>query len=260
MELTASAFNVLLEMTTISNERVQPLSTPSLASVKNQNHKVYRADPILHYSNGHTSRIVSSKELIKIICSAPQDKHLVWTKGYKAWRSWKDIKSLRQAVKSNVMLKQKLPHSKTKTTRDTHLSPTTQTSKETRKSVSQQPQVKHSFNYLSVPATVFTQFDVDLTSIESATPFVGLDQSLQSGGLFLPTDRVLNIGDYLQVTVRIRGRSLLQFEAPILWLRTRQKGTNLQHGVAVAWPKLTTQQVRLIKKVTSTEHYEFFVA
>ena len=256
MELTTSAFNVLLEMTTIYDEEDRQSSIPSPDTKKTKNQSLHRvAEPILHYSNGRTSKIVSSEELIKIICSAPQAKHLVWTKGYKAWRVWKDIKSLKKAVKANLQIAQKFAKKQTiKTKRSKPCS------MPARQSVPKQSKVKHSFNYLSVPATVFTQFDVDLSSIESATPFVGLGQSIQTGGLFLPTERVLNIGDYIQITVRVHGKPLLEFEAPILWLRTKQEGNNLKHGIAVAWPKLTSKQLRLIQTVTSTEHYEFFVA
>ena len=65
---------------------------------------------------------------------------------------------------------------------------------------------------------LFCSFDVELSSIESTIPFVGLDQSI-SGGLFIPIDRVLNIGDYLQITVRIHEKAFLKFEAR-MWLRT----------------------------------------
>ena len=119
---------------------------------------------------------------------------------------------------------------------------------------------QHKIEYLSVPATVFTRFEVELSNPEIATPFVGLDHSIPNGGLFIPTDRVLHIGDYVQVKVRIKGKRLLEFEAPIVWLRTKQQSETFMHGVAVKWPQMTPLQARLIERVTSKENYEFFVA
>ena len=294
MELTASAFNVLLEMTTVSNHKPLKSSVPSTIARPNGAVKQpSTTKPTLHYSNGHQSKVVSHEELLQIICATPQTKHLVWTKGYKSWRSWKEIKSLKQAVESNLQLKQDLTQTQVKKAKSpqmtvTHDSGSSQKSapkrsiapsSSTKSSKNEQrndhssksnlkpphhktkpAKAKHSFNYLSVPATIFTQFDVDLSTANSAIPFVGLDQSLQSGGLFLPTDRVLNIGDYLQVKVRIHEKLLLKFEAPVIWLRTKQEDSNLQHGVAVAWPKLTFKQLQIIEKATSSEQYEFFVA
>lgn len=294
MELTASAFNVLLNMTTISE--VAPLST-STSKPSSRDKKATQASkatkPVIHYSDGQSSKTVSHEELLQIISNAPQAKHLIWTKGYKAWRSWKDIKSLKQAVKNNLQLRkthtqlsqQELQTSKKAVARKEvssqnsipKRSPAQSSQKQATKpeqvqhfsqqanSTPQQartkpPKAKHSFNYLSVPATVFTKFDVELSSTKSALPYVGLDHSLQSGGLFLPTSRVLNIGDYLQITVRIHEKTLLKFEAPVLWLRAHQDDINLQNGVAVAWPTLTAEQLSLIQKVTSSESYEFFVA
>ena len=315
MELTASAFNVLLDMTTVSTEAG---SLPSNTSKQPEAQKDLTANhsskPTLHYSDGQSSRVVSSEELIHIICAAPQAKHLIWTKGYKTWRSWKESKSLVQAVQSHLQAAQKpsqfmtqIQSKKTQvqTQKARAQKPQVQQSKQvanraqvkpstasnltqktsTKKAQvdlsapkqvqvkspktsltapeqarSKPPKARHSFNYLSVPATVFTRFDVELSSIESTIPFVGLDQSIESGGLFIPTDRVLNIGDYLQITVRIHEKAFLKFEAPVMWLRTKQDETNLKHGVAVAWPKLTPKQVKLIQRATSAEHYEFFVA
>ena len=306
MELTASAFNVLLDMTTVSTEAE---SSPSNASKQPEALKDltanHSAKPTLHYSDGQSSRVVNSEELIHIICAAPQAKHLIWTKGYKTWRSWKESKSLLQAVQSHLQAVQKPSLSKTQTQKTQDQSSQVQQPKpvanrtqaksspgsnSVQKTSTQQakanlsapkqarvqssktsltapeqartkpPKARHSFNYLSVPATVFTRFDVELSSIESTIPFVGLDQSIESGGLFIPTARVLNVGDYLQITVRIHEKAFLKFEAPVMWLRTKQDETNLKHGVAVAWPKLTPKQVKLIQRATSAEHYEFFVA
>ena len=258
MQLTASAFNVLLEMTEAtsrsetSSHNAHQRKTPSVGSSQTMK----KADPVIHYSNGGASRVVSSEELVRLISTAPKLKHLVWTKGYQSWRSWTDIKSLKRAVlaTSNRSKKSVVPHV---------IQPSSVPSKVASMPLQEHQDLtpsQHKIEYLSVPATVFTRFEVELSNPEIATPFVGLDHSIPNGGLFIPTDRVLHIGDYVQVKVRIKGKRLLEFEAPIIWLRTKQQSETFMHGIAVKWPQMTPLQTRLIEQVTSKENYEFFVA
>ena len=119
------------------------------------------------------------------------------------------------------------------------------------------PVAKRERHYLSVPETVFTHFDIDLTHPNSATPFVGLSNQLTEGGLLIWTERAFHVGDYIQVKVRVAGRTLLKFEAPITVMYCATEG---RHGVAVHWPRLSPAQRQVIERSTSQRPYEFLVA
>lgn len=258
MQLTDSAFNVLLNMTnttstsTSPNHHTHQHQTTPLGSTQTMK----EATPVIHYSNGDAPYIVSKEELIRLIIAAPKLKHWVWVKGYQSWRSWTDIKSLKNAVMATSNRLGKPVSSQGE-------KPATAPSKVILKPLQEHQNLissHHNVGYFSVPATVFTRFEVELSNPEIATPFVGLDHSIPNGGLFIPTDRVLHIGDYVQVKVRVKGKQLMDFEAPIVWLRTTQDNEVFMGGIAVKWPTMTALQSRLIERVTSKDHYEFFVA
>lgn len=269
MDLTPSGYNILLNMTKlsqspslISRAKSQPVTKVSAPSVRRKT----AAEPSIYHHDGSLTQQVSRREVVELISADPSGKHLLWAGGNKRWRSWRELPSLVSAVES-VLREERASHPKTTKT-DVQNHPQVGLNRErgslplTLNSEEDQSLIKRDLSggYYSVPETVFTHFEVDLTDTDHTKVFVGLDHSLDRGGIFIATERVLNVGDYIQVRVLVKGKTLLSFEAPISWLRWPDAESPLPEGVAVQWPTLTPMQKRVISRSTNAAEYEFFVA
>jgi hypothetical protein len=261
--------------------KTQQTTSPSKRSPAKSQSVRQPADPVIYYTNGHEKSVLSKLELLEKICENPNGKHLLWTRGESAWRSWQQVPSLKKAVeakllqlsskKTDVVHQQTTPVNQLKKELPTHtFKGINQNETQSLLNHLEKPERENSSTYLSVPETVFTNFKIELDPKAPLKAFVGLDNSLEKGGLFIPTERVLHVGDFIQVCLCIKGKTYLKFEAPIAWLRiteqvklkrkSQNEQGNFEQGVAVYWPVLTPQQVNLLKQVTKAEEYEFYAA
>ena len=315
-ELSNSAFNILLQMTTPvpgqeepSHSKVRPSNQRQTTSTQiaegtekasKMQSKLSRmknpraADPVLYYSDGTNTRVISKIDLVETICQNPTQKHFLWTRGESVWRPWHNVPSLLRAVKQQLQEKSHHKvektneidslHSKPKQTEEKKLDSSsaspidheslTLSSESINDSKNTSTSGTKNSSYWSVPETVFTHFEIHLDQNTLAKPFLDLDQDIEKGGIFVATERVLNVGDYIQLALKVKGETFLTFEAPIKWLRIPNQNvsssshrakkdlvsTEFDAGVAVYWPTLTNKQRAILKQWTKHVHCELYIA
>ena len=115
MDLTPSGYNILLNMTKlsqspslISRAKSQPVTKVSAPSVRRKT----AAEPSIYHHDGSLTQQVSRREVVELISADPSGKHLLWAGGNKRWRSWRELPSLVSAVES-VLREERASHPKT---------------------------------------------------------------------------------------------------------------------------------------------------
>ena len=316
IELSNSAYNILLQMTTPiptqeeqshpnsrSSSHRQVISTHEAKGIEKSPKKQTKllrmknpraADPVLYYSDGKSTKVISKVGLVETICQNPTQKHFLWTRGESVWRPWQSVPSLQKAVKQQLQEQNHHRINKTDETESLQSKPKQTELNKLDPSCTpliNQKSVTHSSefinelentpvsstknnSYWSVPETVFTHFEIQLDQQTSAKPFLDLDQNIEKGGIFIATERVLNVGDYIQLTLKIKGETFLTFEAPIKWLKIPNQNvsspskrlkkellaTEFDAGVAVYWPTLNNKQRAILKQWTKHVHCELYIA
>jgi Tfp pilus assembly protein PilZ len=296
MELTQSAFNVLLDMTSLRgmvNDELSRLGSASHKmtqreekSEKPQTVEAPDETPRVYYYDGEQRSHFTRGELLSRIQAQPQGQHFVWVPRLSAWKSWRSIPNLVQAViEVDPGMRGQLtsPQAQMTPAREIQAPTRVETVREVK--VDTRPQAtiadgqaqathKSAFwplkpieviaqresDYLSIPETIFTHFSLELNNPHQLTPYVGWDGTLLSGGLFINTPRALNVGDYIQISITHRDHEVLSFEAPVRWLRLPQgSDDHFGGGVGVEWPEsLTTAQLRIFESGITSEEFDFF--
>lgn len=312
MELTQSAFNVLLDMTSINdirdkvNQELKSISKSRLTqSAEGQRGSRVSADSKMtetpesvatkiYYYDGQEQTHLSRAELLDRIQAQPRQNHFIWVPQSGKWESWRAIPNLVRAVQRHtqsqeqrkpnhvplkeatpVVVPQSSPRAIDLPAQEAHTSLSAQQahraqversevrgplywplSKISSKTVKDEARG----DYLSIPETAFTRFNLDLSDQDQVTLYVGQDATFKTGGLFIHTPRALNVGDYIQVVMTYKERELLSFEAPISWLRIpRGAHDHFGGGVAIEWPaEITDAQLKMVDQLSPSDEYEYY--
>ena len=265
MELTESAFNVLLDMTSTQtpSQTLGHTHRDEMKDSKTHNSRPMKqaAGVMIYYHDGAQTIKIAHSEILDRVCAAPKGTHLLWCPGNDKWRSWQELPKLREAVYAKLATTSLSSGLIPPASEEHHGETMTHASDMEKLHAMRAPQMdRGDTKYLSVPETAFTRFNLELRDHLRVIPFVGLDGLLENGGLFIATTRVLNVGDYIQITLTHKERVVLHFEAPIAWLRWPDDRSNFPEGVGVFWPKMTAREYHLIRQLTHPESYEFYVA
>lgn len=241
-----------------------------------------------YYSDGTNRREASYEEIAQLIASEPRKRHLVWREQDQRWASWRALPELVERVKRLMLpeLYRGAPSSQSaqsaagggaaKESESADFSVSDQASgaggskagepaPQRNLIASRDPFAKiitsvytPPVDYISVPETDFTRFSLELTNARYLDIYVGLEGTIESGGVFVKTTRLFRINDDVQVKVNICGKTLLSFEAQVAWMRVPESGQ--EPGIGIAWPALTPQQVKIIQRVTRGMDYLFYDA
>ena len=298
MELTQSAFNLLLDMTALRDEVAEESQVRDHAAQTQQTQeevvinepqfgqqKSASSAPAkkIYYYDGNQRMSLSRDELLTSIALNHQAQHLVWVPHQAEWRSWKRIPNLVKAVHQHLLRTRhqekgvelgKIKKSKGGAT--TEVETVSERAHESDLASSSLKDEDHLYTavredqsqpsltspYLSIPETAFTRFTLNLDNPQQLRPYIGWDGTLQSGGLFIKTPRVLHVGDYVQLTFLVNERVVFALEAPVEWLRLPQGvHDHFGGGVGISWPEhLTSAQMQTITHATRHIEYEFFAA
>ena len=221
MELTQSAFNILLDMTSIREE----IAAESLSLSAHENHVPHQQSLTtqpentpqqhIYYYNGEQRLSLTRDELLSKITERLHGKHYIWVPHLNSWKSWKLIPNLVKTVHQQVSTQSRSLHEIAVPLKTSSSQPLN-TPQSTINVTGEQDvnQVSHADQdpYLSVPETVFTRFTLDLDQPQQLIPYIGWDGTIVSGGIFIKTPRVLNVGDYIQLTLKINDETFLSFE------------------------------------------------
>lgn len=253
MELTQSAFNLFLDMTQLTQDAPSEQLKPNQeVTASTQSRRVAQ---LIHYFDGHTRREVTRADLIKQIIMRPRLPHQIWVPAQNTWISWRNLPALVAAVKEE--LQRRRDHSDVASDEKGAQASECARATERLTSTDKTSRSLAPSSYLSIPETVFTHFEVELSDEWSAIPFLGLSDDILEGGLILLTDRVLNVGDEIQLKLTLRGKELISFEAPVCFVRC---AASHEAGVAVYWPELTPLQKSVLTRFISTRTCEFLAA
>ena len=302
MELTQSAFNILLDMTSLRDEiaaqsKAQNDKEHTHDSSECQSEERVHSQPDLrsdlspkhiYYYDGQQRVSLSRDDLLKRIAAHPRSQHFIWVPQQSSWRSWKTIPNLVKAVHYHLtqsgryqepvkvsddqQVKRVNDHNADHSADHEMSHQLTEECSSTKLddydwpsgiNVNQsEPSRQVQATYLSVPETAFTRFTLQLSDPEQIRPYIGWDSTLKSGGLFINTPRVLNVGDYVQLTLMVGEQTLITFETPISWVRLpRNAQDHFGGGVGISWSEVITEdQIRVIAQATQGIEYEFYAA